>query len=67
MVFAEHDTNEHETCVVHVLLDLDLSPDLQAAKVGAMVLKDIIGTDAVPLVLFCSPMPTFAYPANHQA
>ncbi len=50
LIFAEHDTNEHEACVVHVLLDLDCASDLQAAKVGALVLQDIIGTYCADLL-----------------
>ncbi|KAK9831767.1 hypothetical protein WJX74_008809 [Apatococcus lobatus] len=43
LVFADQEKNEHETFVVHVLLELDVTPDLQKAKLGALVLQDIIG------------------------
>ena len=54
-VFAEDATNEHEAFVVWVLLELHNEElgwlaDLQQAKVGALVLQDILG-EALPQCL----------------
>ena len=46
LIFADQETNEHEALVVEVLLELFDPPELQGlqpAKLGALVLQDIIG------------------------
>ena len=43
LIFADEETNEHEALVVEVWLEVFDPPVLQKAKLGALVLQDIIG------------------------